>query len=77
MGNHRSVQHYHVYQPLQLSWQPAQNSEHLLVNRQTGELAELYTIGLNGSLEGELERYEYRFQQNQNLVRALHARPSE
>ena len=75
MGNNRSIQQLHVYQPLGARWGPAGFGEELLQDRQTGEIAELHTTTLAGPLEYELQRYEHRYLQDQNLVRVLHARP--
>jgi len=77
MGNTQPYQQLRVSQPLPPSWRKADFSEQLLQDSETGELAELHTVTLNYSLAAEMQRYDYRLAQDQNLVRVLHVSPNK
>lgn len=49
----------------------------MLKNRDSGEEAELQVVTLYGSMRHEYERYDYRYHQEQNLVRVLNVQRLE
>jgi hypothetical protein len=70
MGSATSIANLEVAQPLGAEWVKESRESYCAVlrNIETGQQAEQYVVAFNGSIPAEFERYDYRLQQNENLV---------